>query len=218
MLVESNSHVANIINMHLKPSITCADIAGSFRKPELHPGYVQSEEGDRLLQLASSTLVWHSETFTIFGRERVVPRQISWVGDEGLDYRYASRSHVGTGWPKWLKDLADRMATDFDRCDNHVLLNRYRCGSDHMGWHRDDERGVVGDVLVLSLGASRTLRWRTDARGSSQAILLESGSLLQLDGRLYHRLLAAPGQQSERISMTFRQIITAKVSGDVFVS
>ncbi len=180
-------------------------------------GYVGSDEGESLFQLACSTLTWHSETFTIFGREQVVPRQISWVGDNGLDYRYAARSHVGTGWPAWLANLARRIAIDFDRSVNHVLLNRYQRGSDHMGWHRDDERGVVGEVLVLSLGLPRVLRWRTRPRGESHALLLDHGSLLRLDGRIYHRLMAAPTQQGERISMTFRQITPVPGSGAEFV-
>ena len=185
--------------------------------PEYLPGYIAADEGERLFQQACSSLVWHCETFTIFGRERVVPRQISWVADSGLNYRYAGRSHVGTGWPSWLADVVHQIAVDFYRFDNHLLLNRYRSGSDHMGWHRDDERGVVGDVLVLSLGAPRTFRWRVGAKGRSASLVLEHGSLLRLDGRLYHRLMAAPGQHDERISMTFRQIDPGFGSGEDLV-
>jgi alkylated DNA repair dioxygenase AlkB len=201
--------------MQTRPSAVDAASVDSIEPPEYWSGYLSTGEGEHLFQQAQSSLVWHSETFTIFGRERTVPRQISWVADVGLDYRYAARSHVGTGWPSWLVGVVQRIASDFDRFDNHLLLNRYRCGSDHMGWHRDDERGVVGEVLVLSLGAPRTLRWRIGAMGKSQPLLLEHGSLLRLDGRLYHKLMAAPGQQGERISMTFRQIAPSlKPGGD----
>jgi len=217
LFVESNCHAPGTITMHHRPSAARDEATVSLRVPVLHQGYVEPPEAECLFQQACSTLAWHSETFTIFGRERRVPRQISWVGDDGLDYRYAARSHVGTGWPSWLAVLARRIATDFDRADNHVLLNRYQRGSDHMGWHRDDERGVVGDVLVLSLGLPRTLRWRAEICGKSQPLLLEHGSLLRLDGRLYHRLMAAPAQQGERISMTFRQIIPVPPSGDDLV-
>lgn len=214
MLVESDNRGVDIITMHTRPSAAGVESGDSILVPEYLPGYLAADDGKLLLQHARSSLVWHAETFTIFGRERAVPRQISWVADIGLDYRYAARSHVGTGWPDWLARVVRRIAADFDRFDNHVLLNRYRCGADHMGWHRDDERGVVGEVLVLSLGAPRTLRWRVGAKGKSEPLLLEHGSALRLDGRLYHRLMAAPGQQGERISMTFRQIDTRLGSGE----
>ena len=199
--------------MQTRPWTADAESVDSVQRPAYWSGYISAAEGEHLLQQAQSSLVWHSETFTIFGRERTVPRQISWVADPGLDYRYSARSHVGAGWPSWLQGLVRKIADDFGRFDNHLLLNRYRCGTDHMGWHRDDERGVVGEVLVLSLGAPRTLRWRFGAKGKSQPLLLEHGSLLRLDGRLYHRLMAAPGQHGERISMTFRQIASSPQSG-----
>ena len=217
MLVESNHRVVDIITMHTRPSIADIESVDSILVPEYLPGYIALDDAEHLLQQARSSLVWHSETFTIFGRERAVPRQISWVADIGLDYRYAARSHVGTGWPNWLASVVNRIAADFGRFDNHLLLNRYRCGADHMGWHQDDERGVVGEVLVLSLGAPRTLRWRVGAKGKSEPLLLEHGSALRLDGRLYHRLVAAPGQQDERISMTFRQIDARLGSGEDLV-
>ncbi len=209
--------MTDIITPPARPSTADSGTVDSIRVPEYLPGYIAADEGERLFQQACSSLVWHSETFTIFGRERVVPRQISWVADSGLNYRYAGRSHVGTGWPSWLANVGHQIAVDFDRFDNHLLLNRYRSGSDHMGWHRDDERGVVGDVLVLSLGAPRTFRWRVGAKGRSAPLELEHGSLLRLDGRLYHRLMAAPGQQDERISMTFRQIDPSFGSGEDLV-
>ena len=177
-----------------------------LRMPMLQPGFLGKEEGDSLLQAALTDLEWHIETFTIFGRTRNVPRLISWAADAGLDYRYAGRSHPGTGWPTWLAQVRDRLHDHVGYACNHVLLNRYRSGTDHMGWHRDDERGVEGDILVLSLGAPRTLRWRHLAHGASHALQLEHGSLLRLDGRLQHRLLAAPGQTLQRISLTFRQL------------
>jgi alkylated DNA repair dioxygenase AlkB len=179
----------------------------------LIPDYLDAQTAARLLRLCRMSLPWHEESVRLFGRTLPVPRRIAWVADAGIDYRYSGRAHMGTGWPGWLEDLKSRLRADFGRAFNHLVFNQYRDGEDCMGWHRDDERGVVGEVAILSLGATRTLRWRHARSGPSASIRLDAGSLLRLDGRIYHSLVRELNLQHERISLSFREIRSAQNAG-----
>lgn len=179
-----------------------------LRQPLLLPAFIDPDAARSLLAHCVADLCWHRETFTIFGRVVEVPRRVAWVGDPGLDYRYTGRSHPGTGWPAWLVPTRDRIRQVVDMPFNHVILNRYRDGHDHMGWHRDDEKGVTGPVAILSLGAPRTLRYRQEPGSNPTALRLESGSLLLLDGRLQHALIRDKYSEDERISLSFRNLDT----------
>ena len=97
---------------------------------------------------------------------------------------------------------------------NGVLMNHYRDGRDHMGWHSDDEKELGDDPVIasLSFGASRTfkLKHRTH-RDLVRDIELSHGSLLVMAGTcqrhwqhsLPRRLRVVEG----RINLTFRHIL-----------
>jgi len=176
----------------------------------LQTGFLQANDAAALMQKCVNELDWYAETFSLFGRTREVPRLISWVGDVGLDYRYAARSHVGSGWPGWLDGLRQLVGGAAGQTFNHVLLNRYRDGTDYMGWHRDDERGVCGPVVVLSLGAVRRFGWREGPGSPSRKVHLPHGSVLTLDGRWQHTLFRERLCEEERISLTFRSLFNVK--------
>lgn len=176
----------------------------------LSPAFIDAREAVSLLSRCLADLPWHRETFTIFGRVVEVPRRVAWVGDPGLDYRYTGRSHPGTGWPSWLAPVRDRIRQAVDLPFNHVILNHYRDGRDHMGWHRDDEQGVAGPVAILSLGATRRLRYRQGPGSTATTLQLASGSLLVMDGRLQHTLVRDPDSESPRISLSFRNLVDVK--------
>ena len=85
---------------------------------------------------------WQQETFSIFGRRVLAPRQLAWIGDAGLNYRYTGLDHKGSGWPESLESLRARIERTAGQKFNFLLLNRYKNGQDYMGWHRDDRQGA----------------------------------------------------------------------------
>ena len=95
---------------------------------------------------------------------------------------------------------------NFSLDSNFVLLNRYRDGSDSMGWHRDDEPELTGPVASLSLGVTRRFHMRAERKTRTQHIDLEHGSLLILDRRTTHALPKTKRKLGERINLTFRQV------------
>ena len=154
----------------------------------------------------SSEISWEQEFFNIFGRSVAVPRQLAWFGDSGLNYRYTGLDHEATGWPKALIDLKARVEALASQDFNFLLLNRYRNGRDHMGWHRDDEAGCNGKIASLSLGAVRRFRIEREPSCQRQHIDLEHGSLTIFDGQQRHCLTKTSRAVSERINLTFRLI------------
>jgi alkylated DNA repair dioxygenase AlkB len=100
---------------------------------------------------------------------------------------------------------------------NHVLINRYRDGSDSIGLHADDEPELGLDPIVatMSLGATRrfVLKPRRARFGPDHSLDVEHGSLLVMGGacqRHYvHGVPRQAGVTGERISLTFRRPLRA---------
>ncbi len=151
---------------------------------------------------------WVREEFRIFGRSVMAPRQLAWFGDSGLNYRYTQVDHLAKGWPLPLDRLRSKLQTVSGQTFNFVLLNRYADGSEHMGWHRDDEHGCTGDIASLSLGGRRRFCLEevnsAGAKVNRRNIELSSGSLLVFDGRQRHCLRATKKPVTTRINLTFR--------------
>lgn len=152
---------------------------------------------------------WQRESFHIFGRHVQAPRQLAWFGDAGLNYRYTGIDHEAVGWPPALQTLKSRIENEAKQTFNFLLLNRYADGTDHMGWHRDDEQGCYGLIASLSIGAKRRFSINVsppDQVANRQTFELENGSLLIFDGRQRHCLRATKKPCGLRINLTFRLI------------
>jgi len=170
------------------------------------PGFLAPAEARDLFAWLQAEVRWRTETFSLFGQDKTVPRLVAWFGDQTLDYRYAGRSHQGIGWPEALADLRTRVAGELNQSPNFLLLNRYRDGADSMGWHRDDEAGLGASIASVSLGATRNFLLRDSDEARSRSLPLEDGSLLMFDGRIRHALPKTRLPIGERINLTFRVI------------
>ncbi len=162
------------------------------------------EPADGLLDWCEREPFWRVERIRLFGRTLAVPRQVAWYGDPGLAYRYSGVDHRARGWPEALGTLRHLLCRRFVPGLNFVLLNRYRDGRDRMGWHRDDERGISGPVVSVSLGATRRLRLETGS--GTVALDLEHGSVLVFDGAMRHALMPTRRPVAERFNLTFRHV------------
>ena len=154
---------------------------------------------------------WRCEHVKLFGRAVAVPRLVDWAGDAGVSYRYSGVDHRCVGWPSALARLRARVSASVEWPFNFALLNRYRDGRDHMGWHADAERalGPVPVIASVSLGAPRrfVMHARDDRR---EAFDLADGSLLVMFGASQaewrHALPRSARVRGERINVTFRLV------------
>lgn len=171
------------------------------------PQFLDGEEARQLLCWFTSPAVsWQQESFQIFGKTVRAPRQLTFFGDLGVNYRYTGVDHRAEGWPGQLEMIRAKVSEMAELEFNFLLVNRYRHGGEHMGWHRDDERSAHPRIASLSLGATRRFRMRAGPGAESYALDLTAGSLLLLDGRVQHMLAKTRRPVGERINLTFRCI------------
>ncbi len=171
-------------------------------------GFLSAETASRLLNWMTmpGSFDWHHETFQIYGRVHQVPRPTGWCGDPGVSYVYSGMEHRCTHWLAPLDEIRQKLQQQLQTRFNLVIANRYLDGSQHMGWHRDDEPGCMTTVASVSLGATRRFRSRPGAGVPSEYIDLEHGSLLVFDAFQQHRLCATRKPVGERINLTFRHV------------
>jgi alkylated DNA repair dioxygenase AlkB len=147
------------------------------------------------------------------GSRREVPqgRLMTWAGDEA--YRYSGitlepRPLVGP-----LAELTERLNDELSAGFNHVVLNLYRDGSDHVGRHADCETQLGYEPLIasLSLGAERRFVIEPKGKGRRWRKTLGNGSLLVMSGSLQHRfrhsLPRQPSVTEPRINVTWRRML-----------
>lgn len=156
---------------------------------------------------------WSQRPITVFGREVMQPRLIGWAGIR--PYRYSNQTLAPKPYGPALKHLLDEVMAATGLVFDHVLLNRYRDGHDHMGVHADDEPelGASPQIAAVSLGARRKFVLEPKPkklRHRKVTLQLDPGSLLVMGGRIQHTWRhSVPKQrtlESERINVTFRKL------------
>lgn len=175
-------------------------------------GWIDAVTADRYLQCLPLELAFSQHRVRLFGREYLSPRLSAWVGDEDAVYRYSGVVHEPLPWTETLLEIRRSLELATGTGFNSVLVNRYRDGADSMGWHADDERelGPQPTIASVSLGATRSFRFKSKSGGASLAIELTHGSLLLMAGATQsHYRHAVPKTRKvvgERINLTFRDI------------
>ncbi|WP_407690288.1 alpha-ketoglutarate-dependent dioxygenase AlkB family protein [Salinivibrio siamensis] len=163
---------------------------------------------DTLFSTLLAQTPWQQLPISSFGRTVMQPRLLAWYGDH--PYTYSGLTLQPLPWTHPLRQLKCWVEAQCQTPFNTVLLNRYRSGSDYMGWHRDDESelGEQPTIASVSLGASRRFLFRHPKRQEKREVLLNHGSLLVMRGTTQthwqHSLPKTQKPTSERINLTFR--------------
>jgi alkylated DNA repair dioxygenase AlkB len=110
-------------------------------------------------------------TFSIFGKTLELPRDKCFYGKVEADgdypaYRYdrdLTKVPVVQDWNTipLLADCASLISESEGQEVNHLVINRYLDGGDHIGYHQDKVRDFVENsaVKTVSLGGTRRLRF-----------------------------------------------------------
>lgn len=184
---------------------------------EVKPSYRYSFSSSSLHGLMTDlkvSLRWRRERLPMFGREVAVPRQVAFVADKGVCYRYSGKNHHGTGWPEWLLPIKTEAESLSQQPFNSVLLNWYKEGTEYMGWHSDNEKvlGPAPTIAMLSLGTTRSFLFRLKANHKvKHSMMLEDKSWLIMSPSTQvlwqHSLPVRKRIKEERISLTFRLLL-----------
>lgn len=130
----------------------------------------------------------------------------------GVAYNYSQISYPYQPFPDSLTPIIEGIARVVGFTPNNCLLNYYPDGSSSMGFHSDQTDILVENtgVVIVSLGASRVLRFRRI--GQKELVhdyQLPSGSLVFMTDEMqteWQHAIPKDDSTSGRISMTFRQI------------
>jgi alkylated DNA repair dioxygenase AlkB len=158
------------------------------------------------------SVAWQEEEYTIYGRAVKAPRLMHWYGDPEASYTYSGVLHKPSPWLPLLTDLKTRIEAACECEFNSVLVNRYRNGSDSMGWHSDAEAELGPDPCIasLSLGTERLFKIRHKKTKVVHDIVLPSGSLLimsdSFQAHWQHSVPKTRRSIGERINLTFRLV------------
>ena len=130
-----------------------------------------------------------------------------------VSYTYANVMHPPLRVPGFLLGLLTQ-ANELFKCNcNSVLVNAYRCQSDYVGFHADDEPSIVnGSTIVsISIGEERLFLFKRNIDGEIRKVLLPSGSILVMTGNLQsewtHSLPKCPHPCGKRFNITFRELL-----------
>jgi alkylated DNA repair dioxygenase AlkB len=175
-----------------------------------YPHFFTREEADALFAALQRGIDWKQEQGR-FGRS--FPRLTALYADEGVTYTYSGVTYPSLVWTEELDAVRRRVEAAAGAPFNSVLLNRYRDGSDSIGWHADDEPelGVNPVVPSISLGAERRFLLRHNKSRRKLEYPLRHGSLLVMAGTLQHHwqhsLPKSTAPVGERINLTFRNLL-----------
>ncbi len=130
----------------------------------------------------------------------------------GVPYNYSGINYNIVDIPDYLRDVVNRINNIIGFTPNICLLNYYLDGRSRMGFHSDrtDILSPGTGVVIISLGSTRTLRFRNINDRSIIDFPLRSGSLFYMTADvqgLWVHSIPSNDTDKGRISLTFRNII-----------
>ncbi|KAL3132616.1 hypothetical protein ABBQ32_009144 [Trebouxia sp. C0010 RCD-2024] len=188
---------------------------GSGSSVVFQPNAFNLSDSRRLYRALMEQVNWHRKEVVIYGKKVMQPRQVAYMASStNLSYTYSHTKLQPEGWSPHVAQikakLQDIAGVEFNSC----LLNLYRDGSDHMGWHSDNEK-LYGDnptIGSVSFGATRRFLLRSNSDHSDKWVCdLASGDILIMKGSTQqhwtHSIPKMLRVSQPRINLTFRQIV-----------
>lgn len=178
----------------------------------LIPDFLDPDTADAAFAELSESTPWEEQHLAMFGNIVPEPRLSSWHS-EGIPYSYSGVARTPRPFTPLLASLRDKCSDITAAQFNSVLVNFYRNGNDHLGWHADNEivNGPEPTIASISLGAERRFDFRHNDTGNLVKVLLPHGSLLIMSGLSQqcwqHRIPKEPSLEGARINLTFRRVL-----------
>lgn len=174
------------------------------------PGFTPHDQ--HWFERLSAEIQWRQDKIHLFGKTHPLPRLQAWYGDAHASYKYSHISLEPLPWTQGLWQLKSLLETELETEFHGVLCNFYRDGRDYAAWHSDDEK-VLGHrptIASLSFGAQRRFQLRHKEDGELKELILDSGSLLVMQGDLQecwkHQLPKSLRVKGPRLNLTFRPL------------
>ncbi len=180
----------------------------------LIPDFISEQLADEILQELVHQISWEQQTLLMYGKYVSEPRLSTWHSN-ALPYTYSGSARTPQPWTDTLASLRSQCEQHTQHMFNGVLVNFYRDGNDHLGWHSDDEliNGPEPLIASVSLGAERRFDLRHRDTGELVSAMLGHGSLLVMSGLSQkcweHRIPKMPRIADPRVNLTFRHLVVS---------
>ncbi len=177
-----------------------------------YPDWLPPADAAHALTQLVEEVEWRQDMMCTPAGRVPLPRLTAWLGEPDAVYVYSGIRNVPQPWTPTVAELKAAAESVCDARFNSVLINRYRSGTDSMGWHadREPELGAQPVIASVSLGVARTFDLRHNKTGVVQSFSLKGGSLLVMKGNTQadwrHRVPKEPRVAGERINLTFRWV------------
>ena len=179
----------------------------------LYPGFLDNETADNAFRELLACTPWEQPQLAMFGNIVTEPRQSAWHSND-TTYAYSGVERTAHPMSPLLLHLASQCTAVTNTAFNGVLVNYYKDGNDHLGWHADNEivNGPEPTIASISLGAERRFDFRHNESGDVVKVLLPHGSLLVMSGLSQscwqHRIPKETHLTEPRINLTFRRVLS----------
>lgn len=176
------------------------------------PDFLDPDAADAALRSLLEETPWEERTLLMWGKPVQEPRLSTWHSD-GASYTYSGSERTPSPWTPLLHEIRVLCERATGHTFNGVLVNLYRDGNDHLGWHADDEacNGPEPVIASVSLGAERRFDMRHLGTGQTVSAVLPHGSLLVMSGLSqacwHHRVPKMPRLTTPRVNLTFRRLV-----------
>jgi alkylated DNA repair dioxygenase AlkB len=146
----------------------------------------------------------------VYGKTLNQNRNVGFFSNESIGYNYSKKlmksQALTSSLIKLLKLINNKFNSDF----NGILVNEYTTGTDYIGAHSDDEKGLSNSgVVAISFGSTRKFRIRNKkTKKIEKDILLNHGQIIQMSGdfqkEFTHEIPIERKITDSRFSFTFR--------------
>ncbi|WP_347987316.1 alpha-ketoglutarate-dependent dioxygenase AlkB [Methylomonas sp. AM2-LC] len=176
-------------------------------------GFYTTTESEDIYNRLRLEQNWPDNRYYYAGRKFVLPRLQTWHADAGIHYSYSNNLLETRPWTPLLSEIRARVEGYLHVSFNAVLVNCYRNGEDHVGWHADNEPelGEQPFIASLSFGATRSFEFKHKKSDLHAQILLRQGDLLVMHPRFQqnwlHRVPIDQSVKQSRINLTFRRVV-----------
>jgi len=188
-----------------------------FRLPDAQFRYFKhffsASEAQQLYTQLQEQTQWQQDPITVFGKTYPQPRLTALYAHTTTPYRYSGITMHPQSITPLLIAIQNKINTVTPEPFTTVLLNLYRDGKDSNGWHADNEKelGENPQIASVSFGAERYFHCKhRTLKDMRFKLLLHSGSLLLMEGKMQHHWLHHLPKTSRtippRINLTFRKL------------
>ena len=175
----------------------------------LYKNFFDADQTSYYFLILNENTQWKHEPIKIFGKDILQPRLTAYYGEK--NYPYSGIIMQSQPWTSILLSIKSKIEAIADVTFNAVLLNKYRDGSDYIGWHSDDERELAQGSVIASLSLGETRRFIFRRRDNHKVKIqqnLDNGDLLIMGGETQkfwqHNVPKTSLQTKTRINLTFR--------------